>query len=225
MTRNKIIILIFLALFIIANTFVLINLQSSNAEIREKLTYIEKEEFLNYNKFTSYLSSIKRSNVKYKNVEVFDRIDKVYNIIKTDSTKIYDPDLKKELFDALSSFEDFKSIKIKDFNSNILTLLSIGMEMSKVIKKSNGYPEQRLIIENLKKSSDGKISFSLAPILFESHYNHFEIKILNEKNQLISTRSAFIYSGDYNKLVAEFENKITKEKCIYTNITESNDEE
>lgn len=215
MTRNKIIILIFLALFIIANTFVLINMQASNAEIREKLAYIEKEEFLNYNKFTPILSSIKRSNVKYKNVEVFDRIDKVYNIIKTDSTKIYDPDLKKEIFDALSSFEDFKNIKIKDFNSNILTLLSIGMEMSKVIKKSNGYPEQRLIIENLKKSPDGKISFSLTPI--RSREIQTGLKIFNEKNQLISTRSSFVYNGDYNKLVAEVENLVSKEKLIITN--------
>lgn len=215
MTRNKIIILIFLALFIIANTFVLINLQASNAEIREKLAYIEKEEILYFNKFMPYLRSTERSNAKYKSIEAFDRIHKVYSIIKTDSTKIYDPDLKKELFDVVSSFEDFKNIKLKDFNSNILTLLSIGMEMRKVIEKSNGYPQQRLIIENLKKSTDGKISFSLSPIGFCEIQTG--LKIFNEKNQVISTRSAFIYSGDYTKLIAEVENPVSKEKRIITN--------
>lgn len=225
MTRNKIFLLTFLVLIIIANTFVLINLQDKNAEIGKKLKKVEKEEIYSLGKFIPYFKKIRLSNIKNKNIDAFDKIEKAYDILNSDSSKIYDPYLKKELYTAFLSSEDFKSIKIKDFNSNILTLLSIGMEMRKVIEKSNGYPQQRLIIENLKKSSDGKISFSLAPILFKSHYNHFEIKILNEKNQLISTRSAFIYSGDYNKLVAEFENKITKEKRNYTNITESNDEE
>lgn len=223
MTRNKIFLLTFLALIIIANTFVLINLQDKNAEIGKKLKKVEKEEIYSLGKFIPYFKKIRLSNIKNKNIDAFDKIEKAYDILNSDSSKIYDPYLKKELYTAFLSSEDFKNIKIKDFNSNILTLWSIGMEMAKMIENSNGYPQQRLIIENLKKSSDGKISFSLSPIGFCEIQTG--LKIFNEKNQVISTRSAFIYSGDYTKLIAEIENPLTKEKIIYTNKTESHDEE
>lgn len=201
MIRNKIFILSSLVIFIIANTFVLYDLYHSKITISKKLKIIEKENFLNLSKYKAELNDVRKSNLKYLNNDVFDKINKVYDDIKSDSTKIYDAALKSEILIAVSSSNEFKNIKIQDFNSNLLTLWLVCQEMMKIYRKNFDYPEHRLIIENLKKSPDRKISFSVTPILIDnSNENETGIKIFNEKNQLISTSSAFIYSGDYTKL-------------------------